>query len=129
MVPRKKLLQCQTTSSPDMKVPVLDIWFTLRYSDIIKLLKEHKENPPLPNNGACKDPVPINEKKNRRHQEGNASYPRMEVEYNDASASAGLTILHVKGDDEATYKCEITYLEVVENCDVVQIVKLKVLSK
>nr|CAI5829675.1 unnamed protein product [Callosobruchus analis] len=33
------------------------------HSDIIKLLKEHKENPPLPNNGAYKDPVPINEKK------------------------------------------------------------------
>nr|CAI5852994.1 unnamed protein product [Callosobruchus analis] len=31
------------------------------HSDIIKLLKEHKENPPLPNNGAYKDPVPINE--------------------------------------------------------------------
>nr|CAI5837188.1 unnamed protein product [Callosobruchus analis] len=33
------------------------------HSDIIKLLKEHKENPPLPNNGAYKDPEPINEKK------------------------------------------------------------------
>nr|CAI5832740.1 unnamed protein product [Callosobruchus analis] len=32
-------------------------------SDTIKLLKEYEENPPLPNNGACKDPVPINEKK------------------------------------------------------------------
>nr|CAI5820281.1 unnamed protein product [Callosobruchus analis] len=33
------------------------------HSDIIKLLKEHKEDPTLSNKGAYKDPVSINEKK------------------------------------------------------------------
>nr|CAI5855530.1 unnamed protein product [Callosobruchus analis] len=35
------------------------------YSDIMKFLKEHKGNRSLPNNGAYKDPVPINEKKSQ----------------------------------------------------------------
>ncbi|KAG5898352.1 hypothetical protein JTB14_034333 [Gonioctena quinquepunctata] len=51
----------------------------------------------------------------------------MTVEYTNESSGAVLKISSVQGEDEATYKCEITYLEVIENCDVVQIVKLKTL--
>ncbi|XP_074027945.1 neuromusculin isoform X7 [Leptinotarsa decemlineata] len=54
---------------------------------------------------------------------------RMTVEYTNESTGAVLKISPVEGEDEATYKCEITYLEVIENCDVVQIVKLKTLKK
>nr|XP_023013061.1 cell adhesion molecule 3-like [Leptinotarsa decemlineata] len=53
----------------------------------------------------------------------------MTVEYTNESTGAVLKISPVEGEDEATYKCEITYLEVIENCDVVQIVKLKTLKK
>ena len=53
----------------------------------------------------------------------------MNVTYNEAKNETLLTISPVKVDDEATYKCEITYLEVGENCDVVQIVKLTTLGK
>lgn len=54
---------------------------------------------------------------------------RMKVEYSADSDGAYLKISPVEVEDEATYKCEITYLEVIENCDVVQIVKLQTLSK
>ncbi|XP_074027941.1 neuromusculin isoform X4 [Leptinotarsa decemlineata] len=60
--------------------------------------------------------------------EGDAT-ERMTVEYTNESTGAVLKISPVEGEDEATYKCEITYLEVIENCDVVQIVKLKTLKK
>lgn len=53
----------------------------------------------------------------------------MSVEYTNGTLGATLKINPVEGDDEATYKCEITYLEVIENCDVVQVVKLRTLSK
>jgi hypothetical protein len=49
--------------------------------------------------------------------------------YNEPKNEAFLQIASVKIDDEATYKCEITYLEVVENCGDVQIVKLTTLGK
>ncbi|XP_044766559.1 uncharacterized protein LOC123322654 isoform X3 [Coccinella septempunctata] len=60
--------------------------------------------------------------------EGDAT-DRMTVEYTENSMEARLKISPVEVDDEATYKCEITYLEVRENCDVVQIVKLTTLVK
>lgn len=53
----------------------------------------------------------------------------MNMTYNEARNETFLQISPVKVDDEATYKCEITYLEVVENCDVIQIVKLTTLGK
>ncbi|XP_017770206.1 PREDICTED: LOW QUALITY PROTEIN: uncharacterized protein LOC108557968 [Nicrophorus vespilloides] len=51
----------------------------------------------------------------------------MTVEYEPKSPEALLKISPVKVEDEASYKCEITYLEVRENCDVVQIIKLSTL--
>lgn len=57
------------------------------------------------------------------------SFCRMTVEYSANSMNALLRISSVKVEDEAIYKCEITYLEVIENCDVVQIVRLTTLSK
>lgn len=53
----------------------------------------------------------------------------MTVKYSANSMNALLRISPVKVEDEAIYKCEITYLEVIENCDVVQIVRLTTLSK
>lgn len=53
----------------------------------------------------------------------------MTVEYNETGNETLLKISPVEVEDEATYKCEITYLEVRENCDVVQIVKLTTLGK
>lgn len=53
----------------------------------------------------------------------------MTVDYSLNSVEAFLKISPVIADDEATYKCEITYLEVIENCEVVQIVRLKTLRK
>ncbi|KAK9891368.1 hypothetical protein WA026_014610 [Henosepilachna vigintioctopunctata] len=53
----------------------------------------------------------------------------MTVEYTEFSLEARLKISPVEIEDEATYKCEITYLEVRENCDVVQIVKLTTLGE
>lgn len=55
------------------------------------------------------------------------STERMTVEYEPKSPEALLKISPVKVEDEASYKCEITYLEVRENCDVVQIIKLSTL--
>ncbi|XP_044272601.1 uncharacterized protein LOC123016327 [Tribolium madens] len=63
-----------------------------------------------------------------RRAEGDAT-ERMNMTYNEAKNETFLQISPVKVDDEATYKCEITYLEVVENCDVIQIVKLMTLVK
>ena len=54
---------------------------------------------------------------------------RMTVEYAEKSTEALLKISPVVIQDEASYKCEITYLEVRENCDVVQIIKLTTLGK
>ncbi|XP_057661910.1 titin isoform X1 [Diorhabda carinulata] len=59
--------------------------------------------------------------------EGGAT-ERMTVEYTNETNGAVLKISPVEGEDEATYKCEITYLVVKENCDVIQIVKLKTLK-
>lgn len=53
----------------------------------------------------------------------------MSVEYTSMSTEALLKISPVHIQDEASYKCEITYLEVRENCDVVQIIKLTTLGK
>lgn len=56
--------------------------------------------------------------------EGDAQ-DRMSVVYLPNDTDATLEIHGVELQDEANYKCEITYLEVRENCDVVQIVKLQ----
>lgn len=53
----------------------------------------------------------------------------MDVEYSLKSTDARLIIKSVEIQDEATYKCEITYLEVREDCDVVQIIKLTTLGE
>ncbi|KAK9736364.1 hypothetical protein QE152_g12628 [Popillia japonica] len=53
----------------------------------------------------------------------------MSVEYTETSTYASLIIKSVEIDDEASYKCEITYLEVRENCDVVQMIKLSTLVR
>ena len=53
----------------------------------------------------------------------------MKVEYQPSSTEALLMISPVEIQDEASYKCEITYLEVRENCDVVQIIKLTTLGE
>nr|XP_022900084.1 uncharacterized protein LOC111413372 isoform X2 [Onthophagus taurus] len=58
--------------------------------------------------------------------EGDATQ-RMKVEYRQDRMEALLEISPVAIEDEATYKCEITYLEVLENCAVVQLIKLKTL--
>ncbi|XP_025836985.1 hemicentin-2 isoform X3 [Agrilus planipennis] len=52
---------------------------------------------------------------------------RMTIENTKNESEASLRISPVEVDDEATYKCEITYLDVRENCDVVQVVKLRTL--
>ncbi|KAK4872366.1 hypothetical protein RN001_014395, partial [Aquatica leii] len=56
--------------------------------------------------------------------EGNAT-KRITVEYQLNNTEALLRINKVELLDEASYKCEITYLEVRENCDVVQIIRLQ----
>ncbi|XP_065160558.1 uncharacterized protein nrm isoform X4 [Atheta coriaria] len=48
----------------------------------------------------------------------------MTVEYSTSTSEAFLKISSLEVTDEASYKCEITYLDVRENCDVVQIIKL-----
>lgn len=53
----------------------------------------------------------------------------MSVEYAPNNTKALLKINKVELQDEASYKCEITYLEVRENCDVVQIIKLQTMGK
>ncbi|GJQ78949.1 putative immunoglobulin like protein [Trypoxylus dichotomus] len=53
----------------------------------------------------------------------------MNVEYAPKSTDARLIIKSVEIQDEASYKCEVTYLEVRENCDVMQIIKLSTLVK
>lgn len=54
---------------------------------------------------------------------------RMSVKYEPNNTKALLTINPVEILDEASYKCEITYLEVRENCDVVQIIRLQTLGE
>lgn len=55
---------------------------------------------------------------------------RMKVEYPTESGHAALIIKNVEVDDEAIYKCEITYIQVKETChDVVQIVNFTTLGK
>lgn len=55
---------------------------------------------------------------------------RMDVEYPTEAGQAILKIEDVHVDDEAVYKCEITYIEVKESChEVVQIVNLTTLGK
>lgn len=63
-----------------------------------------------------------------RRAEGDAS-ERMTVEYAPSSTEALLKISPVEILDEASYKCEITYLEVRENCPVGQIIKLVTLVR
>lgn len=53
----------------------------------------------------------------------------MDVAYTPNTSVSHLHIKDVRVGDEAIYKCEKTYMEVRENCDVVQIMKLKTLSK
>lgn len=53
----------------------------------------------------------------------------MELEYETSSPKALLKIDPVKIEDEADYKCEITYWEVREDCETVHIIKLKTLGK
>lgn len=54
----------------------------------------------------------------------------MKVEYSTESGHAALIINNVEVDDEAIYKCEITYIQVKETChDVVQIVNFTTLGK
>lgn len=53
----------------------------------------------------------------------------MEVVYEPTSTDALLKISEVRIEDEASYKCEITYLDVRENCDIVQVIKLNTLGK
>lgn len=54
---------------------------------------------------------------------------RMEVEYEPSSTQALLRISPVEIEDDADYKCEITYWEVREHCDIVQIIKLTTLGE
>ncbi|XP_044729273.1 hemicentin-1 [Chrysoperla carnea] len=54
---------------------------------------------------------------------------RMEVQYVPGSTESHLQIRALELTDEAVYKCEITYMEVRENCDVVQFVNLTTLVK
>ncbi|XP_050315809.1 uncharacterized protein LOC126750284 isoform X2 [Anthonomus grandis grandis] len=62
-----------------------------------------------------------------RRPEGDAK-ERMKVEYPTDSGQAILQIEQVQIEDEAIYKCEITYIEVKESChEVVQIVNLTTL--
>lgn len=53
----------------------------------------------------------------------------MIVDYTVSNNEVLLKITPVEVEDEANYKCEITYLEVRENCDVVQIIKLATLGE
>lgn len=53
----------------------------------------------------------------------------MEVRYEPSSTKALLRISPVEIEDDADYKCEITYWEVREHCDIVQIIKLTTLGK
>lgn len=53
----------------------------------------------------------------------------MDVEYTPNSSVSNLHIKDVEVTDEGLYKCEKTYLEVRENCDVVQVIKLRTLGK
>lgn len=53
----------------------------------------------------------------------------MEVLYVPGSTESHLQIRALELTDEAVYKCEITYMEVRENCDVVQFVNLTTLGK
>ncbi|XP_076265079.1 neuromusculin isoform X1 [Rhynchophorus ferrugineus] len=64
-----------------------------------------------------------------RRPEGDAK-ERMKVEYPTEAGQAILQIDDVHLEDEAIYKCEITYIEVKESChEVVQIVNLTTLVK
>lgn len=51
------------------------------------------------------------------------------MDYTASNNEVLLKISPVEVDDEANYKCEITYLEVRENCDVVQLIKLATLGE
>ncbi|GLV32173.1 neuromusculin [Carabus blaptoides fortunei] len=65
---------------------------------------------------------------NIRRPEGEGS-DRMDVEYTPNSSVSNLHIKDVEVTDEGLYKCEKTYLEVRENCDVVQVIKLRTLVR
>lgn len=49
--------------------------------------------------------------------------------YSDSDTTSYLEVRGIKINDEAVYKCEITYLDVVESCLVVQFINLTTLSK
>lgn len=51
------------------------------------------------------------------------------MEYEPSSTQALLRISPVEIEDDADYKCEITYWEVREHCDIVQIIKLTTLGE
>lgn len=68
---------------------------------------------------------------NQTHDFSNAPcfHFRMELEYESSSPKALLRISPVEIEDEADYKCEITYWEVREDCETVHIIKLKTLGE
>lgn len=49
--------------------------------------------------------------------------------YSERDTTSYLEVRGIKINDEAVYKCEITYLDVVESCLVVQFINLTTLSK
>ncbi|XP_065562730.1 hemicentin-1-like isoform X14 [Artemia franciscana] len=53
---------------------------------------------------------------------------RSEFQFNASSSHSGLLIKAVSRNDEGLYRCEITYLEVRDNCDVVQSINLTTIS-
>ena len=53
---------------------------------------------------------------------------RLEVIYMPNTSVTYLRIRNVQLSDEAIYKCEITYIEVKENCDLVQAIQLETLG-
>lgn len=53
---------------------------------------------------------------------------RAELQYTPNSTLSHLTVQRLDVADEAVYKCEITYLEVREGCQVVQFINLITLS-
>lgn len=54
---------------------------------------------------------------------------RAQFRYKENYTTSYLELKELLVTDEAVYKCEITYLEVRENCQVVQFINLTTLSK
>lgn len=49
--------------------------------------------------------------------------------YTNQDTTSYLEVRGIEINDEAVYKCEITYLDVVEDCPVVQFINFTTLSK